>query len=114
RARKAYRWTTETGIYVAAEQLGHGIGKPLYVRLLEVLRAQGFYSAIGGIALPNDVSVRLHEGLGFMRCGTMPRVGRKFDRWHDVGFWQLVLQPEDHSPAALRTPAVAFEATTQS
>ncbi|HEX5053214.1 MAG TPA: GNAT family N-acetyltransferase [Planctomycetota bacterium] len=111
RARRAYHWTTETGIYVAAEHCGRGIGRPLYERLLAVLRAQGFHSVIGGIALPNDASVRLHERLGFVHCGTMPRVGRKFDRWHDVGFWQLALQPDDHNPTELVPPALAFAAT---
>src|SRR5690606_7917302 len=65
RARAAYRWTAETGIYLDPDHVGNGIGRPLYARLLAVLRAQGFHAAIGGIALPNDPSVRLHERLGF-------------------------------------------------
>lgn len=111
RARAAYRWSTETGIYLAPDTLGQGLGTPLYARLLAMLRTQGFHTAIGGIALPNEASVRLHERLGFRHCGTFARVGRKFDRWHDVGFWQLELQPVDHAPAAIGTPAAAFAAT---
>jgi len=112
RARAAYRWTTETGIYLAPAACGRGLGAPLYRRLLAVLRAQGFHAAIGGIALPNDASVRLHERLGFVAASVVPRAGRKFDRWHDVGFWHLPLQAADHAPRALQTPAVAFAATT--
>lgn len=111
RGRAAYRWTTETGIYMAPSWCRHGLGAPLYRRLLAVLRAQGFHAAIGGIALPNDASVRLHERLGFTHVGTFPRAGRKFDRWHDVGFWHLPLQPADHAPPDLLPPVAAFAAT---
>lgn len=111
RARAAYRWTTETGIYLAPTACGQGLGRALYGRLLAMLRNQGFHAAIGGIALPNDASVGLHERLGFVAAGTFPQAGRKFDRWHDVGFWRLPLQPSDRPPAALRTPDDAFAAT---
>ena len=108
RGRDAYRWTTETGIYLAPSHCGKGHGRPLYERLISVLRAQGFHSAIGGIALPNDVSVHLHEQLGFDHAGTVRQAGRKFGRWHDVGFWQLRLQDENDAPVTLRPPAIAF------
>jgi L-amino acid N-acyltransferase YncA len=111
RARTAYLWTTETGIYLAPDQCGRGLGKLLYGRLLGVLRAQGFHSVIGGIALPNDTSVRLHERLGFLPCGTVQRVGHKFDRWHDVGFWQLFLQHAAWQPRELLRPDQVFDAT---
>lgn len=111
RARTAYRWTTETGIYLSPAHLGRGFGPPLYARLLATLRAQGFHAAIGGIALPNEPSVRLHERLGFVHCGTVPRAGRKFVRWHDVGFWHLALQPATATPAALRSPGEGYAAS---
>jgi L-amino acid N-acyltransferase YncA len=112
RARAAYHWSTETGIYLRPDQCGRGLGRPLYARLLAVLRAQGFHAAIGGIALPNAASVALHERLGFVAVGCVPRAGRKFDRWHDVGFWHLGLQPADHVPCPLATPGAAFAAIT--
>lgn len=111
RARTAYRWTTEIGIYVDHAWIGKGLGLPLYSRLIAVCKAQGFHSVIGGIALPNEPSVRLHEKLGFQHCGTVARAGRKFDRWHDVGFWQLALQPAEQPPGELLTPAAAFGMT---
>ena len=45
----------------------------------------------GGIAQPNDGSVALHERLGFERVAIFKRVGRKFDQWIDVGYWELLL-----------------------
>ena len=47
--------------------------------------------ALGGLALPNDPSVRLHERLGFRKAGHMREAGWKFGRWIDVGFWELLL-----------------------
>lgn len=111
RTRTAYQWIAETGIYVDRDHLGQGLGTPLYRRLLAVMTAQGFHAAIGGIALPNPASVALHERLGFRPCGVVPRAGRKFDRWHDVGFWWLALREADHAPAPLLPPAVGFAAT---
>ena len=55
------------------------------------IRAISMRSVIGGISLPNEASVRLHETLGFKKIGQFEQVGRKFDRWIDVGYWQLLL-----------------------
>jgi phosphinothricin acetyltransferase len=55
------------------------------------LRARQLHCAIGGIALPNDGSVRLHEKLGFSMIGQLREVGWKLGRWVDVGYRELVL-----------------------
>ncbi len=69
----------------------------LYTHLFDVLRALGYVTACAGIALPNPVSVGLHEGLGFQPVGTLRNVGFKHGAWRDVGWWQLALQsPPDH------------------
>ena len=44
------------------------------------------------IALPNEPSVRLHERHGFARGGQLREAGFKHDAWHDVGFWQCLLE----------------------
>lgn len=91
RDRAAYRWTAETGIYIAAHARGQGLGKPLYVALLAELTARGFHSAVAGITLPNDPSVAMHLGLGFVPCGVVQDAGFKNGGWHAVGFWQKLL-----------------------
>lgn len=48
----------------------------------------------GAIALPNQPSVAVHQSVGFSPIGVLRRVGYKFAQWHDVGYWQLSLQPE--------------------
>lgn len=91
RTRDAYRFTAEVGIYLDPGAQGRGLGTRLYSALIDACRRRGFHALIGVITMPNDASVRLHEKLGFRRIGVFPEVGRKFDRWHDVGFWQLTL-----------------------
>jgi len=70
----------------------------LLTRLIETLAAQGFVSAIGAIALPNEPSVGLHEALGFVQTGTYREVGFKLGEWIDVGLWQRDLAPRNAEP----------------
>ena len=88
RARAAYRWTAELGLYVAAPERGRGIGRALYAALLDELPRRGFRSAIAGITLPNDASIALHRAFGFVSVGVVEDAGWKHGRWHAVEFWQ--------------------------
>ena len=92
KTRSAYRFSVETAIYVSLAHHGRGIGSALYVPLIAELEALNIHSAVGGIALPNPASVALHEKLGFTKIAHFGEVGRKFDRWVDVGYWQLMLE----------------------
>ena len=98
RTRPAYRWTVETGIYLAADATGRGLGRQLLSALLELLERQGYVAAIGAIALPNAPSVALHEALGFTYAGTYRGVGFKLGEWLDVGLWQKELAPRREAP----------------
>lgn len=91
RVRHAYRYSVETTVYLAPACAGQGVGTMLYRALLDRLRAAGYRLAIGGIALPNPASIALHEKLGFEKVAQFSEVGFKFDRWTDVGYWQLRL-----------------------
>jgi phosphinothricin acetyltransferase len=100
RERAAYQWAVDVTAYVREDARGTGVGKRLYGALFDELRRLGYYQAFAGIALPNAASVALHEALGFERIGVYKNVGFKFDRWHDVGWWQKELR----SPATPSTP----------
>lgn len=91
RARAAYRYAVESTVYLGRDCAGQGLGTALYAELIERLRAAGLHLVIGGIALPNAPSVALHEKMGFEKVAHFSEVGRKFDRWIDVGYWQLKL-----------------------
>ncbi|MBB5327936.1 arsinothricin resistance N-acetyltransferase ArsN1 family B [Tunturiibacter gelidoferens] len=91
KGRCAYRHSVESTVYVRNDSVERGIGSDLYCVLLDELRQRKFHTVIGGIALPNDASVMLHEKLGFEKVAQFREVGNKFDHWTDVGYWQLLL-----------------------
>lgn len=91
RARSAYRFSTEVSVYVDQRKLHHGHGQRLYNALLERLREKGLKTAIAVVTLPNDASQKFHDSLGFEKVAHLSKVGLKFDRWLDVGYWQLML-----------------------
>ena len=86
--RHGYRFSVETSVYLAHDMGGRGIGSALYGVLLPELEAAGFRTAQGGIALPNEASVRLHEKFGFMKVAEFEEIGIKFGQWTPVGYWQ--------------------------
>jgi phosphinothricin acetyltransferase len=89
--RASYRLSTETTVYLRSGCGGRGIGSALYEQLLQALRACGMHAAVGGIALPNEASVALHEKFGFEKVAQFRQIGFKLGRWVDVGYWQKIL-----------------------
>jgi phosphinothricin acetyltransferase len=100
--RAAYQWSVDATVYVSKESQGRGLGRGLYTRLIQILTLQGYYKVYAAISLPNPASVGLHEAVGFESVGICRGVGYKLGRWHDVGWWQLSLQPESAEPPAPR------------
>jgi len=93
KSRSGYRYSVESTIYLDPARSGFGLGTLLYAALLDDLRQRPLHLVVGGIALPNAASVRLHEKLGFRKVAHFSQVGFKFGRWIDVGYWQLTLNP---------------------
>ncbi len=89
--RSAYRFSVESTVYLTPERVRCGVGSTLYLRLLSMLQLRGIHSVVGGIALPNEASIAFHEKFGFSKVAHFRQVGFKFNRWIDVGCWQLVL-----------------------
>jgi L-amino acid N-acyltransferase YncA len=96
RDRDAYRFSTETSVYIEPDFHRRGVGRALMEALLDRLQSAGFRVAVAGATLPRGwrsghpdtpASVPLHEALGFQFVGVFPEVGYKLDRWWDVGFW---------------------------
>lgn len=99
RERAAYRWSVDVSAYVHEGCRRAGVGRALYTRLFEILRRQGFYTALAGITLPNPGSVGLHESMGFEPVGVYRRIGYKCGQWHDVAWYQLGLREDSGEPA---------------
>ena len=91
RPRPAYDLTRETSIYLDDAARGQGVGKLLYPALLQTLAVAGVHTAVALVALPNPASEALHRSCGFEQVGMLREVGRKFDRWIDVLWFQRML-----------------------
>jgi L-amino acid N-acyltransferase YncA len=89
--RSAYRYSAECTVYLDPAVKGQGLGTELYEALFTLLRGKQTHTVIGGIALPNEASVALHEKFGLRKVAHFKEVGYKFNRWVDVGYWQVVL-----------------------
>lgn len=92
--RAAYRFSVNVSVYVKEGHHGTGKGKALYNLLLPLLTKQGFCNAFAGITIPNPGSEALHRSMGFVQTGLYKNVGYKFEKWHDVSWWQLPLRAE--------------------
>ena len=88
-----YRHTVENSIYLATSARGQGIGTSLLSALLQRAQQQRLHAVIAGIDGDNLSSMRLHEKLGFTKVAQLREVGRKFDRWLDLVFYQRLLEP---------------------
>jgi phosphinothricin acetyltransferase len=86
-----YDRTRELSIYLAEGARGKGVGTALMQALIDHARQAGVHVLVGGLSADNEASVALHRKLGFVEVARMPEVGRKFDRWLDLVYMQLVL-----------------------
>lgn len=93
--RSAYYKTAEVSVYLKPNIVNKGIGTSLYKKLINELKEQNYHVVIGGISLPNEASVRLHEKFGFEKVAHFKEVGYKFNKWVDVGYWQLTLNDKN-------------------
>ena len=99
KGRCAYRYSVESTVYISPDAREKGIGSILYEALLKQLGQQDFHTTIGGISLPNEASIKLHEKFGFKKVAHFSEVGYKFNKWVDVGYWELKLDTK--SPASV-------------
>lgn len=90
-SRSAYRYSNEASIYLDRNEKGHGIGKELFAKLLEVSRGYGVHTIVSGITIPNKESISLHEKFGFKKIAEFEEIGFKNNKWLNVGYWQKLL-----------------------
>ncbi len=88
--RCAYSDTAEISLYVDEEHRGKGIGRRLIEAIIVEGKVAGIHSVIARIAEGNEVSVELHESVGFEHIGVMKEVGRKFGKLLDVYMMQRI------------------------
>lgn len=87
----AYLYSIEHSIYVDSAYRGHGIASQLLSQLMQIAKDEGYRTMVAGIDASNEVSIHLHEKIGFIHAGTINNVGYKFNRWLDLAFYQIDL-----------------------
>lgn len=88
--RCAYSETAEFSVYIAEEFQGKGFGRKLMSAIDQLVPSLEIHSLISRITEGNDVSIHLHEALGFRHIGVMKEVGVKFGRRLDVVLMQKI------------------------
>lgn len=91
KSRAGYRQTAETSLYVRHDRQRCGYGRALMADLIERARALGYHALLAGCCSEAKASIGLHDAFGFGRVAHFREVGRKFERWLDVIYLQLLL-----------------------
>ena len=92
RPKPAYNTTVETSVYCRPSAVGRGCGTALYRTLFAALEREDVRTLVAGVSLPNDASVAFHEKFGFRPVGVFHTVGRKFDQFWDVAWFERPLR----------------------
>ena len=85
RDRPSYSTTVENSVYVDGGNRGRGVGRAVLDELVRLGTLHGFHSMIARVGGGNAASIALHEACGFELVGVEKEIGRKFNRWLDVG-----------------------------
>ena len=91
REREAYNTTVEYSVYIHRHHRSKGVGKQLLQELIKQAKEQGYHVMVGGLDSQNKASADFHERMGFTRVAQFSQVARKFDKWLDLVFYQLLL-----------------------
>lgn len=93
--REAYTWTATTSIYLDKDYRRQGIGALLYKEIEKHLKEKGIINLLAGVAYVEDEdeylshdSCKFHENQGYTEVAHMKTVGKKFDRWYDLLWYQ--------------------------
>ncbi len=84
RTRIGYRFSCENSIYIDNKYKNQGIAFKLMNELISQCAEKGFKTIIAIIGDSDNIaSIKLHEKLGFVKVGLLPKIGFKFDKWLD-------------------------------
>jgi L-amino acid N-acyltransferase YncA len=103
RTRIAYQWTVECTVYLSAGFHRLGLARILYKALFDILKLQNMINVYAGITVPNIKSEEFHKAMGFYIIGTYKNIGYKFNKWHDVTWFQLDLGEHSINPPDPKT-----------
>jgi L-amino acid N-acyltransferase len=92
RAWPAYKYTIEHSVYVHKDYRNEGIATKLLKEIINIANEREYATLVAGIDASNEISIKLHERMGFEFSGVIKKAGFKFDKWLDLTFYQLDLK----------------------
>ena len=90
-ARPAYQHVADFSVYVERRWRGHGVGRRLLERLIEMARDIGYHKMVLSTFPTNASGVRLYQGLGFTEVGIYREQGMLDGRWVDTLIMEKLL-----------------------
>jgi L-amino acid N-acyltransferase YncA len=84
----AFRATAEVGYFLRHDHTRRGIGKAILDQFVHEARETGIDSIVASISSLNEPSISFHLKNGFIECGRLRRIGRKFGRDFDLVWLQ--------------------------
>lgn len=84
----AFLRTAEVGYFLRHDYTRCGIGKAILDHFVEEARTMGIDSILASISSLNEPSINFHIKNGFIECGRLRRIGRKFGRDFDLVWLQ--------------------------
>lgn len=91
KSRCGYAASVEASVYVRPDRHRRGLGRALMRDLIARARALGHHTVLGGADSEQAASIALMKSLGFQQVAHFRETGRKFGRWLDVVYLQLLL-----------------------
>ncbi|MDR5659474.1 N-acetyltransferase family protein [Serpentinicella sp. ANB-PHB4] len=82
--RPVFSGVAEVSIYIAENYRGHGVGKTLLKKIIEISEEQGFWTLEAKIFPENEKSLSLHKKFGFEKVGIRKKMGQMNGIWRDI------------------------------
>ncbi len=90
RQKEAYKTTVELSIYIGIDFRRKGVATALMESIIRMAKDDpDTYTIVSVITSGNDASEKLHDKFGFEFCGTIRRVGIKFNKFQDIDNYYL-------------------------
>ena len=90
RDKSGYRFSFENSIYVHNEYLNQGIGYKLLKKLISISKKNKKIKKVVAVigSIDSVGSIKVHQKLGFKKCGILKNIGFKKGLWIDSIFMQ--------------------------
>lgn len=82
--RQVYSGVAEVSVYIGKDFQGKGVGKVLFIKLIEESEKEGYWTLQSGIFPENTGSLVLHKKMGFREIGYREKVGKLHGKWRNT------------------------------